>query len=137
MYRGKTVYSTTHKSAHGPHRRDVTHIYKLFFIEILSFSKVNRNDRFFPIQIPIFQKLHNNADTCRCSYFELGLPVVSISVVKKHLSESLALRYVYLVFAITQSQRKKHINKTTFEKWKGFLETVQTHHLPFLNKTKF
>ena len=116
MYRGKTVYSTTHKLAHGPHRRDVTHIYKLFFIEILSFSKVNRNDRFFPIQIPIFQMLHNNADTCRCSYFELGLPVVSISVVKKHLSESLSLRYVYLVFAITQSQRKKHINKTTFEK---------------------
>ena len=137
MYRGKTVYSTTHKSAHGPHRRDVTHIYKLFFIEILSFSKVNRNDRFFPIQIPIFQMLHNNTDARWFSYFELGLPVVSISVVKKHLSESLALRYVYLVFAITQSQLKKHINKTTFEKWKGFLETVQTHYLPFLNKTKF
>ena len=121
MYRGKTVYSTTHKSAHGPHRRDVTHIYKLFFIEILSFSKVTETIDFFPIQIfifriPIFQMLHNNADTCRCSYFELGLPVVSISVVKKHLSESLALRYVYLVFAITQSQRKKNINKTTFEK---------------------
>ena len=48
MYRGKTVYSTTHKSAHRPHRRDVTHIYKLFFIEILSFSKVNRNERVFP-----------------------------------------------------------------------------------------
>ena len=103
MYRGKTVYSTTHKWAHGPHRRDVTHIYKLFFIEILPFSKVNRNDRFFPIPIPIFQMLHNNADACRCSYFELGSPVVSISVVKKHLSKSLALRYVYLVFAITQS----------------------------------
>ena len=44
LYREKTVYSTTikdgHKSAHGPHRRDVTHILckMLFFIEILSFS---------------------------------------------------------------------------------------------------
>ena len=26
LYREKTVYSTTHKSAQGPHRRDVTHI---------------------------------------------------------------------------------------------------------------
>ena len=37
-----------------------------------------RNDRFFPIQILIFWMLRNNADACRCSYFELGLPVVII-----------------------------------------------------------
>ena len=34
-------HSKTHKSAHGPHRRDVTHILRklsCFFFEILSFS---------------------------------------------------------------------------------------------------
>ena len=38
LYGEKTVYSTTHKLAHGPHRRDVTHILckiSCFFIEIL------------------------------------------------------------------------------------------------------
>ena len=42
LYSEKTVHSATHKSAHGPHRRDVTHILCkvscFFFIEILSFS---------------------------------------------------------------------------------------------------
>ena len=33
--------------------------------------------RFSPIQILIFWMLRNNADARRCSYFELGLPVVS------------------------------------------------------------
>ena len=32
---------------------------------------------FFPIQILIFLMLRNNADARRCSYFELGLPVIS------------------------------------------------------------
>ena len=32
---------------------------------------------FFPIQILILRMLCNNADACRCSYFELGLPVVT------------------------------------------------------------
>ena len=31
---------------------------------------------FFPIQILIFWMLRNNADARRCSYFELGLPVI-------------------------------------------------------------
>ena len=32
---------------------------------------------FFPIQILILRMLRNNADARRCSYFELGLPVVT------------------------------------------------------------
>ena len=42
LYREKTVHIKTHKSARGPHRRDVTHILSkvscFFFIEILPFS---------------------------------------------------------------------------------------------------
>ena len=49
---------------------------KLFFIEILSFSQVTETIGFFPIQILIFRTLRNNADVRRCSYFELGLPVM-------------------------------------------------------------
>ena len=36
---------------------------------------------FFPIQILIFWMLCNNADARRCSYFELGLPVVEIVII--------------------------------------------------------
>ena len=32
---------------------------------------------FLPIQILIFRMLRNNADVRRCSYFELGVPVVT------------------------------------------------------------
>ena len=36
-----------------------------------------RSDRFFPIQILMFRMLRNSTDARRCSYFELGLPVVT------------------------------------------------------------
>ena len=36
---------------------------------------------FFPIQILIFLMLRNNADARRCSYFKLGLPVISENIV--------------------------------------------------------
>ena len=32
------------------------------------------------MQILIFRMLRNNADVCRCSYFEIALPVVLCSV---------------------------------------------------------
>ena len=68
-----------HKSAHGPHRRDVTHIlFKVscFFLNPFIFVGY-RNDRFFAPTNPYISKsmLHNNSDVSRCSYFELGLPV--------------------------------------------------------------
>ena len=55
-----------------------THLSKVsyFFIEILSFSKVPETIGFFLIQILIFRMLRNNDDVRRCSYFELGLPVL-------------------------------------------------------------
>ena len=82
LYREKTVYPETHKTAiYGPwttQEGSNTHLSKVscFFIEILSFSKVTETIGFFPIQILIFRMLHNNDDVRRCSYFELGLPVV-------------------------------------------------------------
>ena len=48
-----------------------------FFIEILSFFQVTETIGFFLKQILIFRMLLNNADVRRCSYFELGLPVVT------------------------------------------------------------
>ena len=75
MYREKTVYITTHKSARGPRRRDVTHILsKVSCFSLKSFIFVGyRNDRFFPDINPyisaIFRMLRNNV--------ELGLPVVT------------------------------------------------------------
>ena len=38
--------------------------------------RVTETMGFFPIQILIFGMLRNNADVRRCSYFELGLPVL-------------------------------------------------------------
>ena len=40
---------------------------------------------FFPIQILIFRMLHNNAYARRCSYFELGLPVVQQSTMSENI----------------------------------------------------
>ena len=61
----------------GLHRRDVTHILsKVSCCYWNPFIFVGyRNDFFFPIQILIFRMLRNNAEACRCSYFELGLPL--------------------------------------------------------------
>ena len=90
--RGKTVYSTTDKTAINrpkDHTREVQHTFsvgKLFFIGILSFSSVTEMIRFFLIQILIFGMLRNNADVGRCSYFELGLPVVKLIQVTGFLS---------------------------------------------------
>ena len=72
-----------HKSARGLHRSDVTHILSkvscFFFIETLSFSQVTETIVFFSVQIFVFRMLRNNADVRRCSYFEIGLPVVSVA----------------------------------------------------------
>ena len=72
-----------HKSARGLHRSDVTHILSkvsgFFFIETLSFSQVIETIVFFPVQIFVFRMLRNNADVRRCSYFEIGLPVVAVA----------------------------------------------------------
>ena len=61
----------------GLHRRDVTLILSkvsCFYWNPFIFVGY-RNDFFFPIQILIFRMLRNNAEPCRCSYFELGLPL--------------------------------------------------------------
>ena len=60
-----------HKSAHGPHRRDVTSI----LCKVIS-DNLTEMIGFFLKQILIFRMLRNNADVRRYSYFELGLPVV-------------------------------------------------------------
>ena len=52
---------------------------KLFFIEILFVG--HENDRFFLIQIVIFGILRNMAEVRRYSYFELGLPVLTVAYV--------------------------------------------------------
>ena len=52
---------------------------KLFSIEILFAG--HGNDRFFPIQILIFRMLRNMADVRRYSYFEHGLPVLTVAYV--------------------------------------------------------
>ena len=79
-----------HKSAHGPYRRDVTHILckvSCIFFYWNPFIFVGYgNDRFFSltnprgVQILIFRMLLNNADVRRCVYFELRLPVVLLCV---------------------------------------------------------
>ena len=52
---------------------------KLFFIEILFVG--HENDRFFLTQIVIFGILRNMAEVRRYSYFELGLPVLTVAYV--------------------------------------------------------
>ena len=52
---------------------------KLFFIEILFVG--HENDRFFLMQIVIFGILRNMAEVRRYSYFELGLPVLTVAYV--------------------------------------------------------
>ena len=52
---------------------------KLFFIEIVFVG--HGNDRFFAIHILIFRMLRNMADVRRYSYFELGLPVLTVAYV--------------------------------------------------------
>ena len=69
-----SLYIKTHKSACGPHGRDVTHILsKVSCFLLKSFLFVGyRNDRFFSHTNPY---ILNVTQQCRCSYFELGLPV--------------------------------------------------------------
>ena len=45
---------------------------------MISSSWAAETKGFFPIQIVIFRMLRNNADASRCSFFELGLPLVSL-----------------------------------------------------------
>ena len=52
---------------------------KLFCIEIVFVG--HGNDRFFPTQILIFRMLRKMADVRRYSYFELGLPVLTVAYV--------------------------------------------------------
>ena len=73
LYREKTVYIKNHKAAIN---RPVDHKGSCFFYWNPFIFVGYRNDRFFPIQILIFRMLRNNADVRRCSYFELGLPVI-------------------------------------------------------------
>ena len=47
----------------------------LFLLKSFHFRRIQKRWVFFPIQILLFRMLRNNADVCRCSYFELGLPV--------------------------------------------------------------
>ena len=49
---------------------------KLFLLKSFHFRRLQKRQVFFPIQILIFRTLRNNADVRRCSYFELGLPVM-------------------------------------------------------------
>ena len=88
----KTYKTATDKSAHGPHRRDVTHILSkvsCFLLKSFHFRRLQKRLVFFPIQILIFWMLHNNADASyarRCSYLELGLPVVRNVITSRCLS---------------------------------------------------
>ena len=72
------------KSAHGPRRRDLTHILCKVSCFFLSWNPLifvgYGNDRFFPIRILIFRILRNNADVRQCFYFELGLPVLKLRI---------------------------------------------------------
>ena len=79
--REKTVYSTIHKtadkSAHRPHRRDVSHIsckvLKLFFIEILSFPYVTETIGFSPYKSLYFEcYVTKPMLACEDSYFSEG-----------------------------------------------------------------
>ena len=71
-----------HKSAHGIHRRDVTHTLSkvscFFYLNPFIFVGYG-NDRFlFHINpYTVFRMLCNNVDGRLCLYFELGLPVVT------------------------------------------------------------
>ena len=71
-----------HKSARGPHRRDVTHILSkvnCFFIEIVSFSLVTETTGFFlrnSYVLNVTQHMPMLAD----AHFELGLPVATHSL---------------------------------------------------------
>ena len=71
-----------YKSAHGPHRRDVTHILsQLRCISVISFHFYRLTIGFFPIKILIFPMSCNNTDVRRCVYFELGLPVLKLTCI--------------------------------------------------------
>ena len=73
-----------HKSAHGPHRRDLTHtlckVTELFFIEILSFSQVTETIGFFPYKslylecyaaMSMFADAHLFRAWATCSLYQL------------------------------------------------------------------
>ena len=68
-----------HKSAHGPHRRDVTYVLckvSCFFYWNPFIFVGYRNNRFSRYKSLYFECYTTMPMSCRCSYFELGLPVI-------------------------------------------------------------
>ena len=82
-----------YKSACGPHRRDVTHILSkvsgFFYWNPFIFVGY-RNDRFFSHANPYISAVSNVTQQCRCSYFEIGLPVV----LPKHFLQAIAFIWI-------------------------------------------
>ena len=70
------------------------------------FRRLQKRWVFFPIQILIFRMLRNNADVRRCSYFELGLPVVLI-ISEESLQKEI-LEYTKSVKTVPSCRRKFH-----------------------------
>ena len=73
----KSTEKNGHKSTSGPHRKDVTHILRKVsrFLKLKSFHiRKLQKRQVFPHTNPY---ISNVTQQCRCSYFELGLPVVS------------------------------------------------------------
>ena len=68
MYREKTVYITTHKSARGPRRRDVTHILSkvsCFLLESFYFRRLQKRQVFFRYRSLYFEDSSNVTQQCR------------------------------------------------------------------------
>ena len=72
-----------HKSARGPHRRDVTHILpkvNCFFIQIVSFSLVTETIGFFSHRNSYVLNVTQHMPMLADAHFELGLPVATHSL---------------------------------------------------------
>ena len=116
LYREKTIYIKTHKTAINQpvDHTGETHILSkvsCFLLKSFHFCTLQMIG-FFPIQILIFRMLRNNADVCRCSYFELGLPVVS------------SISYQYVIIFVPSKTKIKIVA------WLKLGTSVSNTHIP-------
>ena len=116
LYREKTIYIKTHKMAinRPVDHTGETHILSkvsCFLLKSFHFCTLQMIG-FFSIQILIFRMLRNNADVCRCSYFELGLPVVS------------SISYQYVIIFVPLKTKIKIVT------WLKLGTSVSSTHIP-------